>query len=152
MAQLASEKKQLEKEVADLRRKLAMAGGGTGGAAQAPAAREVAGVKLDARVLDLPARDLKPMADELKKQLGSGVVALISTAEGKASIVVAVTADLAGKLNAVELVKAAAEVCGGKGGGGRPDMAQAGGPDGEKAPAAVEAIVKALGGSAVAAA
>ena len=152
VAQLASEKKQLEKEVADLRRKLAMAGGGTGGAVQAPAAREVAGVKLDARVLDLPARDLKPMADELKKQLGSGVVALISTAEGKASIVVAVTPDLAGKLNAVELVKAAAEVCGGKGGGGRPDMAQAGGPDGEKAPAAVEAIVKALGGSAVAAA
>ncbi len=142
VAALMDERKQLEKEVADLRRKLALAGGG--GQAAAPATRDIGGVRLDARVLDLPARDLKPMADELKKQIGSGVVALISTAEGKASIVVAVTADLTGKLNAVDLVNAGAQACGGKGGGGRPDMAQAGGPEASKANAAVSAIENAL--------
>lgn len=135
--QLVDDRRALEKEITELRRKLAMAGGGSSSAA---AVQEVGGIKLDARVVDLPAKDLKPMADELKKLIGSGVVALISTAEGKASIVVGVTADLAGKFNAVDLVKTAAEVCGGKGGGGRPEMAQAGGPDGGKATEALSAL------------
>jgi alanyl-tRNA synthetase len=92
-------------------------------------------------VLDgVPAKDLKGMADDLKAQLGSGVVALVSTAEGKASLVVAVTADLTAKLSAVELVKAGSAALGGKGGGGRPDMAQAGGPDAAKAGDALAAI------------
>jgi alanyl-tRNA synthetase len=73
------------------------------------------------------------------------VVALVSTAEGKASIVVAVSADLAGKVNAVDLVRAAAAAVGGKGGGGRPDLAQAGGPDGGKADEALAAVRGALG-------
>ena len=107
----------------------------------------MAGVKFAARVLDgMATKDLKPLADEMKKQLGSGVVALVAVADGKASLVVAVTDDLAGRFNAVELVKAGAAAVGGKGGGGRPDMAQAGGPDGSSAQAAVDAIEAALAG------
>ena len=109
---------------------------------------DVGGIKLDARVGDWPARDLKQMADELKKTIGSGVVALISTSEGKASIVVGVTADLTGKINAVDLVRAASEVCGGNGGGGRPDMAQAGGPNVANASKVVETLTKTLGSAA----
>lgn len=85
------------------------------------------------------------MADDLKKKVGSGVVALIATEEGKASIVVAVTDDLTSRLSAVDLVKVAAEAMGGKGGGGRPDMAQAGGPNAEAANDAVSAIEKKVG-------
>ncbi len=114
------------------------------GGAAASNVQDVGGIKLDARVGDWPARDLKQMADELKKSIGSGVVALISTADGKASIVVGVTPDLTAKLNAVDLVKAAAEACGGKGGGGRPDMAQAGGPDITQAQQALEALAGAV--------
>jgi alanyl-tRNA synthetase len=94
---------------------------------------------------DFPAKDLKPMADELKKKLGSGVVALIATNEGKASIVVGVTDDLTGQVSAVDLVKIGAEALGGKGGGGRPDMAQAGGPDAGAANDAVGSIEQQLG-------
>ena len=86
------------------------------------------------------------MADDLKKQVGSGVVAVIAVNEGKASLVVGVTDDLAGKLSAVELVRAGSAAIGGKGGGGRPDMAQAGGPEGAKAAEAVQAIEAALAG------
>jgi alanyl-tRNA synthetase len=82
---------------------------------------------------DVPARDLKGLADAIAKQQGSGVVALVSTAEGKASIVVAVSPDLTGRTSAVDLVRAASAAVGGKGGGGRPDLAQAGGPGGTKA-------------------
>jgi alanyl-tRNA synthetase len=89
---------------------------------------------------------LKGLADAIGKQLGSGVVALVSTAEGKASIVVAVSPDLTGRISAVDLVRAASAAVGGKGGGGRPDLAQAGGPDGGKADAALAAIRAALGG------
>jgi alanyl-tRNA synthetase len=144
---LLDEKRAMEKELSDLRRKLAMAGSAGGSAAQGTGSsvREIGGVKLDARVIDLPAKDLKPMVDELKKQIGSGVVALVSTAEGKASIVVGVTADLTSRLSAVDLVKTGAEACGGKGGGGRPDLAQAGGPDGANANAALEAIARQIG-------
>ena len=133
---LVGERKRLERELSEARRKLATGGG----AAQAPA-REVAGVKFSARVLaDLPAKDLKPMADELKKHVGSGVVALVSVTDGKASLVVGVTEDLTARLSAVDLVRAGSAALGGKGGGGRPGMAQAGGPDGAKAEDAVTAI------------
>jgi alanyl-tRNA synthetase len=137
---LVEERRRLEREVADLRRQLALAGGA--GAAQAQGGeREVGGVKLAARVLDgFPAKDLKPLADEMKKKLGSGVVALVAVDAGKASLVVGVTDDLTGRLDAVDLVRAGAAAVGGKGGGGRPDMAQAGGPDGTKAEDAVAAI------------
>ena len=92
----------------------------------------------------MPAKDLKPMADEMKKQVGSGVIALIAVNEGKASLVVAVTEDLTSRFSAVELVKVGAAAVGGKGGGGRPDMAQAGGPDGAKANDALTAIEQAM--------
>jgi len=142
---LVVERKRLERELGEARRKLA-AGGGAGPAV-APAAREVAGVKYAVRVLaDLPAKDLKPLADELKKQVGSGVVALVSVTEGKASLVVGVTADLTARFSAVDLVRAGSAALGGKGGGGRPDMAQAGGPDGAKADAALDAIESAIAG------
>jgi alanyl-tRNA synthetase len=139
---LVEERRKLEREVSDLRRKLA-AGGGK--AAGGPQTRDVAGVKFAARVVeDLPAKDLKPMADDIKKQIGSGVVALIAVNEGKASLVVAVTDDLTDRFNAVELVRAGSAALGGKGGGGRPDMAQAGGPDGTAANDAVAAIEAAM--------
>jgi alanyl-tRNA synthetase len=97
-------------------------------------------------VTDIDMKDLKSLADEGKKQVGSGVVAIVGvTLEGKAGIVVGVTPDLTGRFNAVELVKKGAEALGGKGGGGRPDMAQAGGPDGSKAEAALAAVAAALG-------
>jgi alanyl-tRNA synthetase len=92
----------------------------------------------------VPAKDLKGLADAIGRQQESGVVALVSTAEGKASIVVAVSADLTGRISAVDLVRAAAVAVGGKGGGGRPDLAQAGGPDGAKADEALAAIRAAL--------
>jgi alanyl-tRNA synthetase len=109
--------------------------------------RSVGGVKLLARaVTDIDMKDLKSLADEGKKQVGSGVVAIVGVSgEGKAGIVVGVTADLTARFNAVELVKKGAEALGGKGGGGRPDMAQAGGPDGSKAEAALAAVAAALG-------
>ena len=107
--------------------------------------KDIGGIKFASKVLaDFPAKDLKPMADDLKAKLGSGVVALIATNEGKASIVVGVTEDLTGKISAVDLVRVGAEKLGGKGGGGRPDMAQAGGPDGSTANDAVSAIESAL--------
>jgi alanyl-tRNA synthetase len=130
--------RRLERQVADLQRKLATGGG-------AAEVQEVNGVKLAARNLgEVPARDLKGLADAIGKQIGSGVVALVSTAEGKASIVVGVSPDLTGRFNAVELVRAASAAVGGKGGGGRPDMAQAGGPDSAGADAALAAVRGAL--------
>jgi alanyl-tRNA synthetase len=136
---LLDEKKRLEKEVSDLRRKLAAGGSGDGDAGNS--VKDIKGVKFTSRVLmDLPAGDLKPLADDMKTKLGSGVIALIAVNDGKASLVVAVTDDLVKKFSAVDLVKAGAEALGGKGGGGRPDMAQAGGPDGARAEDAVKAI------------
>jgi alanyl-tRNA synthetase len=126
--------RRLERQVADLQRRLATGGGGAD-------IEEVNGVKLAARNLgEVPARDLKGLADAISKQIGTGVVALVSTADGKASIVVGVSQDLTGRFNAVELVRAASAAVGGKGGGGRPDMAQAGGPDGARADAALAAV------------
>jgi alanyl-tRNA synthetase len=110
--------------------------------------RQVNGVKLMARaVAGIGVKELKGLADEGKKQLGSGVVALVATSEdGKASIVVGVTPDLTDRISAVDLVRKASEVLGGKGGGGKPDMAQAGGPDGAKAEDALKAVEAALAG------
>jgi alanyl-tRNA synthetase len=140
--------RRIEKELSDARKALALAGGGATGGSPADEVREVAGVKLIGRVLNgVPGKDLKGMADEFKKKLGSGVVALIGVEEGKASAVVGVTEDLARTLSAVELVKAGVAKLGGKGGGGRPDMAQGGGPDAAKASEALQAIEAALGGA-----
>jgi len=140
ISNLLEERRRLERELTEVRRKLA-----TGGEGAASAAREVAGIRFAARVLsDVPAKDLKPMADDLKKQVGSGVVVLIAVADGKASLVVGVTADLTDRFSAVDLVRAGSQALGGKGGGGRPDMAQAGGPDGTAADDAVAAVEAAL--------
>ncbi|WP_431201377.1 alanine--tRNA ligase [Bradyrhizobium betae] len=109
-----------------------------------PCIRDIGGVKFDVRVGDWPVPDLRRMADEMKKSIGSGVVALISTAEGKASVVIGVTPDLVGELDAVHLAKVAAEAFGGKGGGGRSDLAQAGGPDATRTSNAVEALTRAI--------
>ncbi len=137
---LVDEKKKLEAEVTTLRRQLA-----TGGGAANDEAKDVGGIKFLAKILPgFPAKDLKPMADDLKQKVGSGVVVLISTEEDKASIVVAVTQDLTDRISAVDLVKVGAEALGGKGGGGRPDMAQAGGPNASAANDAVSAMEKKL--------
>ncbi|MBL8708175.1 MAG: alanine--tRNA ligase [Rhodospirillaceae bacterium] len=139
---LLEERKKLERELAEARKAIA-----TGGSGNAADIVEVAGVKFSGRVLDgVPAKELKGMADELKKKLGSGVVALVATADGKASIVVGVTDDLVAHISAVDLVKAASAAIGGQGGGGRPDMAQAGGPDAARAGDAVTAIEEMLRG------
>ncbi len=140
---LMDERRKLERELADAKRKLAM-GGGQGGSADA--IRDVNGVKfLGKAISGVDPKDLKGLADEAKAGLGSGVVALIGVSEdGKASAVVAVTEDLVGRFSAVDLVRVASAALGGKGGGGRPDMAQAGGPDGAKADEAIEAIAAAL--------
>ncbi|HAU28933.1 MAG TPA: alanine--tRNA ligase [Rhodospirillaceae bacterium] len=135
VAGLMDEKKKLTMENADLRRKAA-----TGGAS-GPASRKVGNVSFVGEVLEgVSAKDLKPMADELKAKIGSGVVALVAVSEGKASLVVAVTPDLTARFSAVDLVKAGSEALGGTGGGGRPDMAQAGGPNAGDAGKAIEAI------------
>jgi alanyl-tRNA synthetase len=107
-------------------------------------------VKLMARaVTGIDLKDLRSLADEGKKQVGSGVVAIVGVSgEGKAGVVVGVTKDLTARFSAVDLVRKGAEALGGKGGGGRPDMAQAGGPDGAKADAALEAIASAIGHAA----
>jgi alanyl-tRNA synthetase len=143
---LMDERRKLERELADAKRKLAM-GGGQGGSAD-DAAREIAGVKfLGKAITGVDPKDLKGIADDGKASLGSGVVTLIGVSEdGKASAVVAVTEDLVGRFSAVDLVRVASAALGGKGGGGRPDMAQAGGPDGSKADEAIEAVALALAG------
>ena len=141
IAALVEDRRKSEREVAELRKKLVMGGQGGGGVAVVQTSKNVNGVAYTGRLLDaVPAKDLKSMADAMKKQLGSGVVALVTVADGKASLVVAVTDDLTKHLNAVDLVKTGAAVVGGNGGGGRPDMAQAGGPDGAKAGQALAAI------------
>jgi alanyl-tRNA synthetase len=143
---LMDERRKLEHDLSEVRRKLATGGGG-GAAAADSGAKDIAGVKFVRRELDgVPAKELKSMADELKKQIGSGVVAIAASADGKASLVVAVTEDLTDRLDAVALVRVGSAALGGKGGGGRPDMAQAGGPDGTKLADANNAIEQALAG------
>jgi alanyl-tRNA synthetase len=147
IASLLGERKKLERELTDARKKLALGGGG-GAKSADDGVRQVNGVKLIARsVTGIELKDLRSLADEGKKQVGSGVVAIVGlSADGKAGLVVGVTEDLTKRFNAVDLVKAGAAVLGGKGGGGRPDMAQAGGSDGSKAEDALKAIEAALAG------
>ena len=139
------ERKKLERELGDARKKLALGGGAAG--ADSDDKETVAGVAFLGKVVSgVSAKDLKPLADEGKKSLGSGVVVFVGTSEdGKASVVVGVTDDLKDRFSAVDLVRAASAAIGGQGGGGRADMAQAGGPDGDKAADAVSAVKTAMG-------
>jgi alanyl-tRNA synthetase len=147
LAQVLDERRRLERELSDAKKKLAMGGGARSDGADG--VRLIGDIKLMARAVSgVEIKDLKSLADEGKKQLGSGIVALVATTEdGKASIVVGVTPDLVARFSAVDLVRKASEALGGKGGGGKPNIAQAGGPDGSKAEAALAAIVAALGGA-----
>jgi alanyl-tRNA synthetase len=139
---MADERRALQNEVAQLRRELAM-----GGKAGGPEAREIGGVKFLAQVLSgVSGKDLPALIDEMKARIGSGAVLLIADTGAKPAVAAGVTADLTGTLSAVTLVKAAAEAMGGKGGGGRPDMAQAGGADIAQADAAIKAAEAVLEG------
>ncbi len=140
--QLSEQKRALESELSDVKKKLAMGGGG---AADGP--EEIGGVKLVARVAEgVPAKDLRGLIDDAKTQLGSGIAVFVAVNDGKAAVAVGVTKDLTEQFSAVELVRVASAEVGGKGGGGRPDMAQAGGPDGDKAAAALDAVRAVLKG------
>ncbi len=143
IAGLVADKKRLERELSDARRAAARGGGADAG--NGLGVKDLGGIMFASRKLDdVPAKELKAMADDLKQQIGSGVVAIATVAEGKASLVVGVTADLTDRYDAVEFVRVGSAKLGGKGGGGRPDMAQAGGPDGTQAEAALSAIEDAL--------
>ena len=138
---LLDERRALQNEVAQLKREVAMGGKGAG-----PEANEIGGVKFLAQVLTgVSGKDLPGLIDEMKARLGSGVVLLIADTGAKPAVAAGVTADLTGRISAVTLVKAAAEALGGKGGGGRPDMAQAGGADIALADQAIKAAEAALG-------
>lgn len=145
---LLTERKNLERQVADLRQKLALSGSqGTATQANSPNSgiKQIGEIKVITRLLsDIPAKDLKPLVDQLKSELGSGVVILTSTVEDKVALVIGVTSDLTHKINAVDLVRQGAEVLGGAGGGGRPDMAQAGGNNPSQIPQAISTIEAAL--------
>jgi alanyl-tRNA synthetase len=139
---LLAERRDLERELAKLRQQLATGGGGP-----AAEAKQVGEVRFAARILqDVPARELRGVADAVLRQLGSGVAVVVSVADGKAALVVSVSADLKDRLNAVELVRAGVVELGGQGGGGRPDFAQGGGPNGARAEAALAAIERNLAG------
>ncbi|MET0183776.1 MAG: alanine--tRNA ligase, partial [Caulobacterales bacterium] len=143
VSQIVDERRALERELADAKKKLALAGDGGGAAPAGP--EHVNGVAVLARVLNgVPAKDLRGLIDEGKKSLGSGIVAYIGVDDGKAALAVGVTDDLKARVNAVDLLRAGVAAVGGQGGGGRPDMAQGGGPDGGKAPDALAAIRAAL--------
>jgi alanyl-tRNA synthetase len=140
---LLDERKKLERELAEARKKIAMGGGGSEGSREA--SETVAGIGFMGRAVSgVSPKDLKSLADEGKKSLGSGVVVLVGESEGKASVVVGVTNDLTARFSAVELVRRASAALGGQGGGGRPDMAQAGGPKASKANDAIAAVRAAL--------
>jgi alanyl-tRNA synthetase len=143
VAQLADERRKLERDLAEAKKRLALAGDGAKAAPAGP--EQVNGISVLARVLNgVPAKDLRGLIDEGKKSLGSGIVAYIGVDEGKAALAVGVTDDLKARINAVDLVRAGVAAVGGQGGGGRPDMAQGGGPEGAKAPDALAAIRTAL--------
>ncbi|MCA0399668.1 MAG: alanine--tRNA ligase [Proteobacteria bacterium] len=135
---IAEERRRFEKELGEARKKLALGGG----AGEQDASELINGVRFVGKQVDgVEAKDLKGLVDQQKAKIGSGIVAMLAVGEDqRAGIVVGVTEDLVARFSAVDLVRAASEVLGGKGGGGRPDMAQAGGPDGARAPDAVAAI------------
>ena len=142
---LADERRKFERDLQQARRKLAA----TSGESTVTESRDVGGVSFVGRLLEgMPIKDLKGLADDMKSQLGSGVVAVISNTGGKASLVVSVSDDLTKRFNAVNLVQTGAIAVGGKGGGGRPDMAQAGGPNGASCQMALDAIAQAIEKSA----
>lgn len=142
VAQLAEALKKAERELADAKKALAMGGGGAAGG---PAVEQIGDTAFIAQVVDgLDPKELRGTVDGLKKQVGSGVAMLVAVNDGRASVAVGVTDDKTDKLSAVDLVKAAVAALGGQGGGGRPDMAQGGGPDGAAADAAVAAVKAAL--------
>ncbi|NBW75196.1 MAG: alanine--tRNA ligase [Sphingomonadaceae bacterium] len=141
---LLDERRKLERELAEAKKALALGGGS---AAAASADEEVGGVKFSGQVLDgLDPKELRGLLDQAKARLGTGVAVIVAVNEGKASIAAAVTDDLTDKVSAVDLVRAGVEALGGKGGGGRADMAQGGGPDGDKADAAIAAVKGVLAG------
>ena len=144
LAALLDERKRLEKELAEAKKALALGGGGSSGSQQT-VDEEVAGVAFSGQVLEgLNPKELRPLLDEAKARMGSGVAAICAVNDGKAAFAAAVTDDLTDRFNAVDLVRAGVEALGGKGGGGRPDMAQGGGPDGSKANDAIAAVKAAL--------
>jgi alanyl-tRNA synthetase len=143
IAALVEDRRRLERELADARKALAMGGGAAKSDASAP--EDVKGHKFLGQVVEgLDPKGLRAVIDDMKKRLGSGIGALVAVNDGRASVAVGVTDDLAGQVSAVELVKAAVAALGGQGGGGRPDLAQGGGPDGSKAKDALEAVRDAL--------
>ncbi len=145
IAALMSERKALEKELAEAKKALALAGGGGAGPAQT-ADEDIGGVKFSGQVLDgLNPKELRPLLDDAKKRLVSGIAAAVALNDGKAAFAVAVTDDLTDRFSAVDLVRTGVEVLGGKGGGCRPDMAQGGGPDGAKADEAIAAVRAEIG-------
>ena len=142
VAQLSEERRKLERELAEAKKQLALSGShNISPGAGSLKTDSVGAVTVDLRVVEgVSPKDLKSLADGAKAQIKSGVVAFVMAADGKASIVAGVTDDLTSRISAVDLVKAAAEALGGKGGGGRPDMAQAGGPDNGNPSVALDAI------------
>ena len=142
LAALVEERKRLERELGDAKKALAMGGGGK---SEGPAPEQVNGHKFLGQVMEgLDPKGLRAAIDDMKKKLGSGIGALVAVNDGRASVAVGVTDDLAGQVSAVDLVKVAVAALGGQGGGGRPDMAQGGGPDGSKAAEALQAVKTAL--------
>ena len=142
VAALVENAKRLERELADAKKALAMGGGGN---AEAAGPEQVGGHAFLGQVVDgLDPKNLRGEVDAMKQRLGSGIAALVAVNEGRASVAVGVTPDLAASVSAVDLVKAAVAALGGQGGGGRPDMAQGGGPDGDKAADALAAVKDAL--------
>jgi alanyl-tRNA synthetase len=146
VAALVDERRKLERELAEAKKQLALGGGG--GAAPSPD-EEVGGVKFSGQVFDgMNPKELRGLLDEAKKRMGSGIAAIVAVNEGRAAVAVGVTDDLIGQFSAVDLVQVGVEAVGGKGGGGRPDMAQGGGPDGDKAAEALDAVRRVLAGEA----
>ncbi len=144
VAALVDERKALERELAEAKKQLALGGGGAGAAS---ADEEIGGVKFSGQVLHgMNPKELRGLLDEAKNRMGSGVAAICAVNEGKAAFAVAVTDDLTDRVSAVDCVRAGVEALGGKGGGGRPDMAQGGGPDGDKADEAIAAVKALLAG------
>jgi alanyl-tRNA synthetase len=143
IAALVEERRRLERELADAKKALAMGAGAA--QSDAPAPEDVGGLKFLGQVAEgLDPKSLRATVDTMKQRVGSGIAALVAVNDGRASVAVGVTDDVAGQVNAVDLVKAAVAALGGQGGGGRPDMAQGGGPDGTKASEALEAVKDAL--------
>jgi len=143
IAALVEERRRLERELAEVKKALAMGGGEAKSDSATP--EQVNGHAFLGQIVNgLDPKDLRSSVDTMKQRVGSGVAALVAVNEGRASVAVGVTDDIAAQISAVDLVKAAVSALGGQGGGGRPDMAQGGGPDGDKAGEALAAVRDAL--------